>query len=90
MSKKFEKNRSVSYLYTMCPLKYTFIKHPNKDKELVLMDDFGKHYVAAWRSNVTSKVGITFLLKKVITKHKFGFIFKDKFYSLKTRSGWVW
>lgn len=91
MSRKFYKNRSVDFAYHAVPLFYSGIMHSNnKGKELVLIDDYGKHYVAAYRNNFTNKVGIHFLVKKVIKKNKYGFIFKDKFYSLKTRSGWVW
>lgn len=86
MSLKFEKNRSVSIAYSCAPLKYTgIISSKNKDKELVLIDDFGKHYVAAWRNNKVNKVGRTFLLKKTNN----GFILKDKEYK-QTHSGWVW
>lgn len=91
MSRKFDKNRSVDYKYHEIPLKYTGIRHPNNNnKELVLVDDYGKHYIAAYRNEKTNKVGIHFLLKKVISKGKYGFIFKDKFYSVKDKSGWVW
>lgn len=85
MSLKFEKDRSVSPQYAKIPLRYTSINHPNNaDKELVLMDYFGKHYVAAWRNNNTDKIGITFLLKSTPG----GFMYKDKEYK-HNRSGWV-
>jgi len=85
MSKKFEKNREVNYGYVHVPLRYTGIKHRNNsNKELVLVDDYGKHYVAAYRNNETCRVGITFLLKKT----NGGFLFKDKEYKHNC-SGWV-
>lgn len=90
MSKKFDKNRSVDYRYLACPLKYTNIFHPNNhNKELVLLDQLGKSYTAAWRNDKTNKIGITFLLKIDKVNGKNGFWFKDKFYS-HNRSGWVW
>lgn len=77
MSQKFGKDRSVDFGYHAIPLKYTGIINPkNSDKELVLMDYFGKHYSAAWRNNKTNKVGITFLLRTI----EGGFVFKDKEY----------
>ena len=82
MSLKFEKDREVSFGYAKIPMYYTGIKHPNnKDKELVLMDSFGKHYSACWRNMTTSKTGIEFLLKSTDK----GFIFKDKEYSRGSR-----
>ena len=75
MSRKFEKNRSVSDGYCKIPLYYTGIKHPeNKNKELVLMDQIGKNYSAAWRNNKRCSIGIQFLLPIIDG----GFIFKDK------------
>ncbi len=93
MSLKFQKDRSVEYWYTMIPIYYTGIRHSTRNSELVLMDDYGKHYVAAYRSNNTSKVGRTFLLKKERRGKKAGFMFKDKFRSFSMKhpsSGWVW
>lgn len=85
MSQKFGKGRSVEIAYMSVPLKYTSIKHANNsDKELVLIDDFGKHYVAAYRNNKTCKIGIHFLLKRTEN----GFIFKGKEYK-HNGSGWV-
>ena len=85
MSRKFHKDREVDPSYLHVPLKYTFIKHPtNPDKELVLIDDLGKHYTAAWRNNKTNRVGIVFLLKRT----EKGFIHKDKEYK-HNGSGWV-
>ena len=85
MSKKFEKDRSVYYGYQHVPLRYTGIYHSkNPKKELVLVDDYGKHYIAAYRNKDTCRVGITFLLKKTDK----GFIFKDKEYK-NGRGGWV-
>jgi hypothetical protein len=79
MSKKFDKNRSVSTAYIKIPMYYTGIKHPtNKNKELVLMDRIGKNYSACWRNNKKNTVGIEFL----ILATKTGFIFKDKEISL--------
>lgn len=89
MSLKFGKNRSVYYGYHACPLRYPGIKHATRPQtELVLLDDLGKMYLAAYRNNQTSKVGITFLLKKEVKNGKSGFIFKDKFFA-NTRYGWV-
>ena len=87
MSIKFEKDRAVDRSYEKVPLKYTGIhRQDNKDKELVLMDDYGKHYSAAWRNNKLCKIGIKFLLKKT----EEGFIFKDKEYKHKDSGcGWV-
>jgi len=89
MSKKFEKNRSISSAYFAIPLYYTGIKHHNNnDKELVLIDDYGNHYVAAYRNNSLCKVGIHFILKKEMKNGKSGFIFKNKFFPL-NEYGWV-
>ncbi|MDR2835867.1 MAG: hypothetical protein LBV69_06700 [Bacteroidales bacterium] len=89
MSKKFEKNRSVSFSYFAIPLYYTGIKHPNNnDKELVLIDDYSRHYLAAYRNNSLCKVGIHFILKKEMENGKSGFIFKGKFFQLR-KYGWV-
>jgi len=92
MSKKFETNRSVPVNYFVMPLYYTGIEHPNnKDKELVLIDDYCNHYVAAYRNNRLCKVGIHFLLKKEQKNGKCGFVFKGKFYGFKKRRyGWVY
>jgi hypothetical protein len=77
MSKKFNKDRSVSVAYAKIPLYYTGIIHPNNiNKELVLMDRLGKNYTACWRNNTTSKTGIEFLIQAIDG----GFIFKDKIY----------
>jgi len=90
MSKKFDKNRSVPLLYFICPLYYPGIKHStNKDKELVLIDDYGLHYVAAYRNNKLCKIGPHFLLKKDMKNGKHGFIFKGKFFNLKKKYRWV-
>lgn len=86
MSYKFGKNHSVDRSYLSVPMYYTGIKHTaNKDKELVLIDDMGKHYIAAYRNNELCKVGITFLLKKEYKNNTYGFIFKDKFHPLGNR-----
>ena len=91
MSKKFHKYRSVTFDYFAVLIFYPYIMHRNnKNKELVLLDDYGQHFVAAYRNNATCRIGMHFLLKKINTKKQYGFIFKDKFYSLRTRSGWVW
>lgn len=86
MSLKFGKHRSVTYTYFHVPLRYTGIKHRNNvNKELVLIDWFGKYYVAGYRNHNTSRVGRTFLLKKT----RDGFIFRGK--EIKhTSSGWVY
>ena len=74
MSKKFHDDRSVTSTYAKTPMYYTGILHPsNKNKELVIMDRFGKSYTACWRNNHLCKVGIEFLLKAT----KQGFIYKD-------------
>lgn len=84
MSRKFEKGRAVDYTYTKIPLAYPGIKHAtHPDKELVLMDQMGKHYVAAYRNMKLNKVGITFLLKAEMRNGKPGFIFKDKWHEVK-------
>ena len=86
MSNKFGKDRSVSSSYAKIPLYYTGIKHANNaDKELVLMDDLGKHYSACYRNKELCKVGIEFLLKKI----EGGFEFKGKAYKFKGSYGWV-
>ncbi len=78
--KKFGKDRSVDFNWEKLPLYYTRIINPsNKDKELVIMEVFGKHCSACWRNNALSKVGITFLLKTTGD----GFIFKGKEYKFK-------
>lgn len=75
MSRKFEKNRSVSPHYCKCPLYYTGIKDPRKiGKELVLPERLGENYTACWRNNRLCKTGIEFLLP--VTKE--GFLFKGK------------
>lgn len=75
MSLKFSKNREVDEGYCKMPMYYTGIIHPNnKNKELVIMDQIGKNYSAAWRNNDLNKIGIEFLLPVV----KGGFLFKDK------------
>jgi len=85
MSKKFHKNREVTFAYFHVPLCYTFIKHPTKPhKELVLIDSFKTHYVAAYKNMRTCKVGRTFLIEKT----KLGFIFKNKHYK-HSNAGWV-
>lgn len=82
MSKKFHKDRSVKWQYFRVPMYYTFVRHPrNKQKELVLIDDFGKNFVACWYNNKTGKMGITFLVKSLGNK----FIYKDKEYPLGSR-----
>jgi hypothetical protein len=87
MSHKFGKDREVSVSYAKIPLYYTGIKHPHqKHKELVLLDDFGKHYSACYRNNDLCKLGIEFLLRKI----KGGFVFKDKEYKFNGSSGWVY
>lgn len=85
MSKKFYKNRNVEFGYVHVPLKYTFIKHRNKPHcELVLVDDLGTHYVAAYRNMKRGRCGPTFLLKKT----KKGFIFRGRKVKHR-RGGWV-
>lgn len=88
MSLKFKKGRAVDFAYHAIPILYTGIKHPtNAAKELVLIDDLGKHSVAAYRNMKTDKVGIHFLIKNI----EGGFVFKDKkilFKKLKS-GGWV-
>jgi len=80
MSKKFDKDRSVSVSYAKVPLYYTNIKHPeNKHKELILMDRIGNSYTACWRNNKTDKVGMEFIVKATAN----GFLFKDKEYKIK-------
>lgn len=87
MSHKFDKNRSVSEGYCKIPMYYTPIFHPdNKNKQLVIMDQMGKSYIAAWRNNIRDSIGPTFKIK-IDTKNG-GFIFKDKKYSLK-QCNWV-
>lgn len=90
MSRKFHLNRSVDFIYHAIPIYYTGVRHAtDNDKELVLIDDFGSQYIAAYRNNELNKVGINFILKKERKNGKLGFVFKDKFYPLKKRSGWV-
>ena len=80
MSHKFNKNRSVSVGYCKCPMFYTGIINPkNKNKELVIMDQFGKNFSACWRNNELCKTGIEFLLPIVDG----GFKFKGKIILLK-------
>lgn len=65
MSRKFHSDRSVEFAYHAVPLYYTGVKHSNNnDKELVLVDDFISHYIAAYRNMKLNKVGIHFILKK--------------------------
>jgi hypothetical protein len=91
MSRKFNSNRSVDFFYHAVPIYYTGIKHAtNNNKELVLIDDFKSHYIAAYRNDELIKVGINFILKKERKNGKLGFVFKDKYYPLKKRSGWVY
>lgn len=90
MAKKFHKNRSVQFAYHAVPIYYTGIIHPNnKDRELVLVDDYGQHFMAAWRNNKLCRVGRHFVLKKEIQNKKVGFVHKDKFIALRKRGGWV-
>ena len=87
MSEKFKKNRSVDETYMNIPLRYTSILHPqNKNRELVLIDKLGDNYLAAYRNNITCKVGRTFLLKALDN----GFVFKDKGYHFNGNNGLVW
>lgn len=75
---KFKKDKEVTSSWFMVPSFYTGIIHPNNtNKELVLMEYFGKHWSACWRNNKTNKVGIYFIVKA----DKNGFTFKDKKYS---------
>ncbi len=91
MSKKFHSNRSVDFVYHAIPIYYTGVRHAtNNDKELVLIDDFGSIWIAAYRNNKLNKVGINFTLKKETKNRKLGFVFKDKFYALSKRNGWVY
>ena len=87
MSIKFKKDREVEFGYEKIPIKYTGITRPNnRNKELVLMNDYGDHYAAAWRNNKLCKIGITFLLEKT----EEGFIFKGKEHKHKDSGcGWV-
>jgi hypothetical protein len=90
MSRKFNSDRSVEFAYHAVPLYYTSIKHANNnDKELVLIDDFKTHFIAAYRNMKLNKVGIHFVLKKEIKNGNSGFLFKGKFYSLRKKHGWV-
>jgi hypothetical protein len=96
MSLKFKKNRSVDVVYMVVPLLYTGILHrTNKNKELVLIDNLGKHWIAAYRNHSvdldkkSSAIGRTFLVKSGTQNGKRGFYYKDKFYYF-TRYGWVW
>lgn len=60
-----------------------------KKSDFVIMDFMGNNLVCAWRNCYTGRVGIPFLCKKVKRNGKVGFIYKDKFYSLETKYGWV-
>lgn len=53
------------------------------------MDFMGKNLLCAWRNNNTCKVGMPFLCRRIIKKGKSGFMYKNKFYSLETKYGWV-
>ena len=89
MSLKFEKGRSVNWKYLHIPMMYCGeVPNTNKNKNFVLIDDLGKHYVASWRNCDTCRTGMTFLVKKVFKKGKFGFEYKGKFYKL-GNTGWV-
>lgn len=89
MSKKFTKNRSVDWRYLHVPLKYcNKVPCDNINKEFVLIDDYGKNFLAGYRNNETCRVGRTFLVKKIIKNKNTGFIYKGKFYKL-NNSGWV-
>nr|DAN43752.1 MAG TPA: hypothetical protein [Caudoviricetes sp.] len=88
MSHKFSKNRKVDKKYYTIPMKYCLNVPTSSSKDFVILDDYGKFYACAWRNSDTGRVGISFLCRKVYKKHDIGFIYKDKFYSVKT-SGWV-
>lgn len=53
------------------------------------MDVMGKNVVCAWRNDNLCRVGRPFLCRLVINNGKRGFIYKDRFYSLETKYGWV-
>lgn len=55
----------------------------------IIMDFMGKSLLCAWRNNNTCKVGMPFLCRRIIKKGKSGFMYKNKFYSLETKYGWV-
>lgn len=84
-NRKFDKNRSVSSSWENIPSYYTGIRR--NGKELVIMEFFGKHLSAAWRSDKTNKIGIRFLLKLEDKNNKPGFILKGKWYKYGSR---VW
>lgn len=71
------------------PIKYCTEVPNSKDSSFVIMDFMGKNLLCAWRNNNTCKVGMPFLCRRIIKKGKSGFMYKNKFYSLETKYGWV-
>lgn len=71
------------------PIKYCTEVPNSKDSSFVIMDFMGKSLLCAWRNNNTCKVGMPFLCRRIIKKGKSGFMYKNKFYSLETKYGWV-
>lgn len=78
-------------IFLVTPDCYTIrARFPNsKDSSFVIMDFMGKSLLCAWRNNNTCKVGMPFLCRRIIKKGKSGFMYKNKFYSLETKYGWV-
>lgn len=60
-----------------------------KKFDFVIMDIMGNNLVCAWRNSYTGRVGRPFLCCKATRNGKDGFIYKNKFYSLETKYGWV-
>lgn len=90
MSQKFEKNRSVDFRYLAVPMCYTGIKHRHDaKKELVLIDFLHNHWIAAYRSDRTQRVGRTFKLPLGEKNGKPGFYHRGKLYTY-SKGGWVW
>lgn len=75
--------------YWRVPIKYCTEVPNSKDSSFVIMDFMGKSLLCAWRNNNTCKVGMPFLCRRIIKKGKSGFMYKNKFYSLETKYGWV-
>lgn len=86
---KFSKNRSVNDRYWAIPIKYCTEVPASRCKSFVVMDMMGKNVVCAWRNDNLCRVGRPFLCRLVVNNGKRGFIYKDRFYSLETKYGWV-
>lgn len=65
------------------------VYHKAKKLDFVIMDSMGKNLVCAWRNHYTGRIGRPFLCPKIKKRGKLGLLYKDKFYSLENRSGWV-